>query len=189
MKKRWVVNLSMVAMMVMFWALPAKAAKIADFLVSDSFITVGESFDVAVSVYDDGTFGDLVGFGFDVDPSGTLSFLFFDGYVMGTNFDDVSDSLNPKNVSGLYFDSLLAPQPSNMWLATLSFTALGVGTDMLTIEGIFDGFNGLVYLFAAEDINGSKGITVQNPVPEPASILLLGAGIVGLGIWKRKKRG
>jgi hypothetical protein len=53
--------------------MPAMALKIADFDVLDSYITIGESFDVNVSVCDDGTLGDLTSFGFDVDPLSSLT--------------------------------------------------------------------------------------------------------------------
>ena len=170
-----------------FSAFPVHAIKIADFEVLDPFITVGESFDVNVSVFDNGDLGDLTGFGFDVDPLRSLSLIYFDGYTISPDYADLGSGFsNP--IEGIYLG--LDNTGTDVLLATLSFTALIAGTDALEIDGINDGFfSGLYYLFGDESIEGSTDITINTaPVPEPMTILLLGAGLLGLAGLRRKKR-
>lgn len=199
MKKKLCFLLFAAAMVTCLGVLPAQATKIANFDVLDSYITLGESFDVKVSVYDDGFLGDLTGFGFDVDPSLSLSFFLFDSYIIGPSFDDFGlDSY----ISGAFdpFDPPPSNAGTNVLLATLSFTAgLTAGTDTLEIVGPWDGaFSGLYYLAGDsfqpanypgnEDIWGSLDITINSaPVPEPATMLLLATGLAGMGVFGRKK--
>jgi hypothetical protein len=58
----------------------------------------------------------------------------------------------------------------------------------LSVLGLYDKtFYGLFYEFQGFDINASADITVNAPVPEPATILLLAAGMGGLGFIKRRR--
>ena len=173
----------------------AQAIKFADFTVSDPFITVGESFEVTVSVFDDGTLGDLTGFGFDIDPADNLNFISFNGYDIGPDFENWGFG---NHVEGLYLGT--GNSGTDVLLATLSFTAGPIaGNDFLEIDGPFDDtlfFTGLLYFNEHtftdfnESIYGSLDIIVNQaatPIPEPATILLLAAGVVGLGAFGRKK--
>lgn len=176
--------LTMVAMITCFGMMPAQATKIADFTVLDSFIETGESFDVEVSVFDDGTLGDLTAFGFDVDPLSSLTLFSFDSYAVGPDFDDVGMG---SYVAGLnWFDM---NEGTDVLLATLTFTAgATAGTDTLSIEGLFDDFSGLYYEFGDEDIGGDISISIAiDPIPEPSTILLMGAGLLGLLGYSRKR--
>jgi len=188
MKKKLFVVLSIAALVVYLGIMPAQATKIADFNVLDSYITVGESFDVEVSVYDDGALGDLTGFGFDVDPAFSLTLFSFDSYAVGPDFTDQGMG---SYVAGLNWLNFNAGQ--DVLLATLSFTAGALpGTDTLEIEGIFDGWDhGLYYVFGDEGISGAIDIDINRTgqaVPEPATMFLLGSGLFGLAGFRKKFR-
>jgi hypothetical protein len=184
MRKKWFSLMSLMVLFVFGGAFAASATIIADLEVSDSFITAGESFEVVVSVSDDDSSGALAAFGFDVDPLGGLSLLSYDGYTIGDDFFDVS--YPPSNVSG-FSDPDVVNQADFVWLATLSFTALGAGTETILIEGLLNEFNGLTYLFSEADVFGSIDVTVNSaPVPEPASLVLVSFGIIGICALRRK---
>lgn len=152
--------------------------------VLDDDVVVGESFGVEVWIDGDGIGEELLAFGFDVDTAGT--YFSYDGYALGAGFDD--DSFGPDNVAGSAFPGIA---DDDILLATLSFTALSAGTDSLAVSGPFDGlFSGAFYELSGFDIDAATMLSVSAgtaPVPEPATLFMVGGGLLGGACIRRRR--
>lgn len=188
MRRKSFIMLTLTLLIGVTFASPGKAQSVSvNLKLLDNFIVVGESFDVEVWANESNAVGEgLLAFGFDVSSLGDL--FSYDGYVIESGFDDVSNPINSSNISGMVFPAI---DDADALLATISFTAGlvdGVGT--LTISGVQDGLLGLYYEFSTFDISDSLAIAINvNPVPEPSTVILLGAGcIAGLSFFRRGQK-
>jgi hypothetical protein len=127
------------------------------------------TYDDTILAFDSVSFGSYLG-----DSSMFEADAFFDDATPGLVYLD--------EVSWLFDWELDALQPDSFTLATLSFTGTGLGVSTVAMENVALSD---AYGFVLSD-------TVLNnatiaPVPEPATMLMLGTGLMGLGIFKRKK--
>jgi len=121
---------------------------------------------------------EVFAFGFDVSYS--PSEFTYIGATFGAGFMDAS-FLAP-DVAGLTFPGI---NGDNILLASLSFTSLVSGNYSLGIASdLSDPGEGLFALSGPWDITNSIPV---NPVPEPATVLLLVSGFAGLGVFGRQK--
>ena len=99
-----------------------------------------------------------------------------------TYYDDVTSGvLYLDEVSWLSDLELDILQPGSFTLATIMFTVIDLGSSLLELENV-DLSDALGFGLDPSIKNASV-----NPVPEPATILLLVSGMAGLGVFGRKR--
>jgi hypothetical protein len=136
---------------------------------------------------------------FDLIVNYDETVLGFDSYVLGSELGDIdifdADDWSDGDIGGgqinlseLSWLTDLSFQGDSVTLATITFTGTGVGasdlsfSDVLLVDASDD-----ANVISAEWITGQ--VQVSSPVPEPATMLLFGAGLVGLiGARLRKKK-
>lgn len=167
------------------YAVHANAALVS-FNTSETSIEINpnESFAIDVFVQEDDSLGDLVSYGFYVDPDASLSLISFNGYTISNpDYDD----LGSENYIDGFKNNIETNAGENVLLATLFFiSGNSVGTDVLYIQGLISEFDGLFYDFSESDIAASIDINV---VPITGSIWLISFGLLGLvGINKKRNK-
>lgn len=181
-------NLILLAILVIFFAAGSAMASTIELKTTSTTVRQGSTFDVQVWADGEDIGEDLLSFGFDVSviDNGDGDNLSYEGYTMGGYFDDGS-LFAGLDVAG---DALPAVSDDDVLLATLTFTAVSIGTDTISISGVYDeqglSFAGLLYEVSGFDIGGSIDITV-GAVPEPGTIFLMCTGLITfLGVSRKK---
>ena len=199
--------LALVLGVVVFFSLSALAITIGFEPVSQ-IVPVGEPVSVDLVISGLGDYSEPSLGTFDLNITYNTAILDFTGYTLGSYLGDISlweavdnsggettpGTINLSEVSLLYPNQANDPfyppgfppylddiQPSSFPLATLTFDTLAVGTSSLDIS-----------ITALGDAYGNPlSLDVQSgnisPVPEPATFILFGFGLGGIGILRRKK--
>jgi hypothetical protein len=187
-----------------FASQPAHAVAI-EFVPSGAEGFVGDLFniDVVVSGLSSGESGEIVS-AFDLDVLYDSSILSATSIAFGpalglTDIDTFASSifspgrLDFANVSLLFNDDLAALQGDSVLLASLTFSAIGVGSSTLTFDTLTPPGVTLVgsdpFSTLPVDFAGSALLTIRERptgVPEPGALALLGLGLLGIAAARKR---
>ncbi len=213
MKKIFLTLMASVVMSI-FISMPASAITI-DFQPASQDVIIGDSLavDLVISGLGDGVSPSLSTFDIDILFDPTILGLDttdsdFDGVIdsvvidptsqldiwdFGTNW--VSASVTGAGVLNIYDLSLDSENDLNTYqadsftLATITFDAISVGTSTLSIDQTTIQLGDAAFPPNSLTATLTDGSVNVNPVPEPATCLLMGVGIAGLLGLRRKMKG
>lgn len=167
---------------------------------SSQTVNVGDSFSVSaiLSGLEQGGLDEIlsafdveVGFDSSVVQLTTWGYSTLPFYITGPGFDDQMFSGNAIQWTITSFDdssALQAAQGDSVTLGVLSFTALSTGASNLAFSHVdLTGLDLFAPLSATVE-NARVSVVSQNgTVPEPATMLLMGLGALGMAGAKRRK--
>lgn len=159
-------------------------------------VLLGDSVDIEIAISGLGSFAAPSLGAFDLDLSFDNSILSFTSADFGDQLDVFGFGSNPRSaidlggVVELFEVSLDVPidldtlQLDSFTLATLTFGTLDIGTSTLGLSNVVLSDVSGSSLGDVDVTGGSVGVAA---VPEPATIFLLGSGLIGLAGYGRRK--
>ena len=155
---------------------------------SSAQFVLGDTFTADVLVSDVPMLNPLHGFEFDVDFNATVltATAVVDGGFLLAPVLTVEQDIASPDVNFAEVTLLAAGASGDGILASMAFDAIGLGTSGLLLNDVI-----LAAPFGmpiAFDTLNNASVTVVRAVPEPASSLLVGAGMLGLFLWRVRNR-
>lgn len=152
---------------------------------------VGDLFDIDV-VISGLEHDDLAAFDLNINYNDTV--LLFDAYTLGDELGDIASiDADDWSVGVMGFGTVNLVEVSWLWdfsfqadsftLATVSFIGNSAGNSTLSFSSVVIG-DDWGNSFSASLESGS--VNVSDPVPEPATIILLGFGLLGFASFRKK---